>query len=96
MFNELPDKDYTCIVVGGSNDISHRGAVRVKVLGVTDSYEDDEQPYVYPALCMGLQQVPEVGYYLRVRFMHGDLNCGYYYGMSQTQELLPAAFTEYY
>lgn len=96
MFNELPEKDYICQVVGGSNDVSHRGAVRVKVLGITDFFEDNEQPYVYPALTMGMQQVPPVGYYLNVRFMHGDINCGYYYGMSQTPDLLPAAFTEYY
>ena len=96
MFNQLPDKDYIGLVVGGSNDINHRGAVRCKILGVTEEYEDDEQPYVYPAITTGIQQVPQVGYYLRIRFMHGDVNAGYYYGMSQTQDVAPAAFTEYY
>lgn len=96
MYNRLPDKDYPCLVVGGSNDITHRGAVRVRVLGITDNYEDDEQPYVYPAITTGIQQVPPIGYYLRVRFMRGDINCGYYYGMSPTPDMLPAEFTENY
>ena len=96
MFNQLPDKDYIGLVVGGSNDISHRGAVRAKILGVTEEFEDSEQPYVYPAITTGIQQVPPIGYYLRVRFMNGDVNAGYYYGMSQTPDIAPAAFTEYY
>ena len=96
MFNKLPDKDYTAIVVGGSNDIMHRGAVRVKILGITNDFSDDEQPYVYPAITTGLQQVPQIGYYLRVRFLHGDVNNGYYYGVSQTPNIAPAVFTENY
>lgn len=96
MFNTLPDKDYIGLVVNGSNDTMHRGAVRVKVLGITDNFEDDEQPYVYPAITTGIQQVPQVGYYLRIRFMNGDINSGYYYGMSQTQDVVPAGFNEYY
>ena len=96
MFNNLPDRDYTGIVVGGSNDTMHRGAVRVKILGITNDYEDDEQPYVYPAITTGIQQVPQVGYYLRIRFVGGDINCGYYYAMSQTPNINPAVFTENY
>lgn len=92
----LPNQDYIGVVVGGSNDISHRGAVRAKILGVTEDFEDEEQPYVYPAITTGIQQVPQVGYYLRIRFMDGDIHCGYYYGMSQTQDVNPAAFTEFY
>lgn len=96
MFNNLPDRDYTGIVVGGSNDTMHRGAVRVKILGITNDYEDDEQPYVYPAITTGIQQVPQVGYYLRIRFVGGDINSGYYYAMSQTPNINPAVFTENY
>lgn len=96
MFNSLPDRDYTGIVVGGSNDTMHRGAVRVKILGITNDYEDDEQPYVYPAITTGIQQVPQVGYYLRIRFVGGDINSGYYYAMSQTPNINPAVFTENY
>lgn len=96
MLNRLPDQDYIGLVVGGSNDIHHNGAVRCKILGITDNFEDEEQPYVYPAITNGIQQVPQVGYYLRIRFLNGDINYGYYYGMSQTQDVAPAAFTEYY
>jgi hypothetical protein len=37
----LPNQDYIGVVVGGSNDISHRGAVRAKILGVTEEFEDE-------------------------------------------------------
>jgi len=96
MFNKLPEQDYIAIVVGGSNDIMHRGAVRVKVLGITNEFDNDEQPYVYPAITTGIQQVPQIGYYVRVRFLNGDINCGYYYGMSQTANVAPSVFTENY
>ena len=96
MFNKLPEKDYMALVVGGSNDTMHRGAVRVKVLGITNDFADDEQPYVYPAITTGIQQVPQVGYYVRVRFLGGDINSGYYYGVSQTPNIAPAEFTENY
>ena len=96
MFNRLPNKDYTGLVVGGSNDTMHRGAVRVKILGITDEFDDDDQPYVYPAITTGLQQVPQIGYYLRIRFLNGDVQAGYYYGVSQTPNVAPAVFTENY
>ena len=96
MFNRLPNKDYTGLVVGGSNDTMHRGAVRVKILGITDDFDEDDQPYVYPAITTGLQQVPQIGYYVRIRFLNGDVQAGYYYGVSQTPNVAPAVFTENY
>ena len=96
MYNKLPEKDYVAIVVGGSNDIMHRGAVRAKILGITNDFADEDQPYVYPAITNGLQQVPPIGYYLRVRFLHGDINSGYYYAMSPTANIAPPVFTESY
>lgn len=96
MLNKLTDDYYKCVVVGGSNDIDHRGAVRVKVLGVTDMFDDEDQPYVYPALTGGMQQVPQKGYVLRVKFKQGDINQGYYYGMSQTPHELPPDFVRSY
>lgn len=88
----LPDREYTCVVVGDSNDTEHRGAVRVKILGLTNSLTDKEQVHVYPALMNGIQQVPQIGYYLRVRFENGDPHCGRYFGMSATPSVIPAAF----
>lgn len=74
----------------------HRGAVRVKVCGITDSWDDIEQPYVYPSLMGGIQQVPQKGYYLRVRFDRGDINSGRYYGMSATPSILPVDYVGEY
>lgn len=90
------NKEFLCQVVAGSCDPDQRGAVRAKVLGVTDSWADNEQPYIYPDLNGGIQQVPQVGYILRVKFLNDDINCGRYMGMSQTPNLLPAAYYDNY
>lgn len=95
--NKLPPGEYICEVLGGSNDPMKRGAVLVKVLGVTDDFKDEEQPYVYPAITNGIRQVPQKGYFLRVRFKNGDINCGKYYGMSQTSHMeLPPEYVSNY
>lgn len=96
MYNKLPDTDYLAVVVQGSVDTMHRGAVKARVLGITDELDDDDQPYFYPALNGSLQQVPPVGYYLRVRFEDGDINRGTYYGMSATTDVLPPEFADNY
>ena len=93
---KLDEDYYVCEVVGGSRDALHRGAVRVKICGITDSWDETEQPYVYPALTGGIQQVPQKGYYLRVRFDRGDINCGRYYGMSATPSILPVDYVNEY
>ena len=61
MYNKLPDVDYLAVVVQGSVDTMHRGAVMARVLGVTDELDDEDQPYFYPALNSSIQQVPPVG-----------------------------------
>lgn len=93
---KLEEDYYICEVVGGSQDAMHRGAVRVKICGITDTWDDSEQPYVYPALTGGMQQVPQKGYFLRVRFDRGDINCGRYYGMSATPSILPVDYVNEY
>ena len=50
IYNKLPDVDYLAVVVQGSVDTMHRGAVMARVLGVTDELDDEDQPYFYPAL----------------------------------------------
>ena len=96
MYNKLPDVDYLAVVVPGSIDTMHRGAVMARVLGVTDELDDEDQPYFYPALNSSIQQVPPVGYYLRVRFEDGDINRGTYYGMSATPDVMPPEFADSY
>lgn len=96
MYNVLPDVDYIAVVVEGSVDTMHRGAVKARVLGVTDEFDDDDQPYFYPALSGGLQQVPQPGYFLRVRLEDGDINRGFYYGISATPSYLPPEYSDSY
>lgn len=96
MRNQLPPGEYTCVVISGKVDKEKRGAVPVKVIGVTDDWADDVQPYVYPAISSGMQQVPQKGYYLLVRFKDNDINQGYYYGISSTPAILPAEYVSEY
>lgn len=96
MYNKLPKMDYMAVVVPGSIDTMHRGAVKAHILGVTDELSDEDQPYVYPALIGGIQQVPPAGYYLRVRFEDNDINLGTYYGVSATPSVLPSEFADSY
>lgn len=94
--NSLTNDYYICEVVETGIDSMKSGGVRAKILGVTDDYADDDQPYVYPQLGNGLQQVPQKGYLLRVRFRDGNINMGEYYGMSQTKTFLPADYVAGY
>jgi hypothetical protein len=44
MYNKLPKMDYMAVVVPGSIDTMHRGAVKAHILGVTDDLSDEYQP----------------------------------------------------
>lgn len=84
---------YYGVVVGTKVDREHSGAVQAKILGVTDNWENDAQPWIMPQLGYGMQAVPQEGYYLLVRFLNGDINQGIYYGVSQSQNYMPAEYT---
>lgn len=95
-YNRLPPGDYIGLVIPGGVDTFHRGGVRAVILGVTEPFEDEDQPYIYPALGFGIQQVPPPGYYVLVRFIDGNINYGRYYGMSATPSLLPSEYAANY
>jgi len=87
---------YYAQVVGSSVDPNRVGCVQARVSGVTDLWEDKFQPWFAPQLSTGMQQVPQKGQWLMVRFLDGDINQGMYYGVSQTKNFLPENFVGEY
>lgn len=87
---------YYAQVVGVSVDPNRVGCVQARVSGVTDLWEDKFQPWFAPQLTTGMQQVPQKGHWLMVRFLNGDINQGMYYGVSQTKSFLPENFVSEY
>lgn len=87
---------YYAQVVGTSVDPHRVGCVQARVSGVTDMWEDKFQPWFAPQLTTGMQQVPQKGHWLMVRFLDGDINQGMYYGVSQTRNFLPENFVGEY
>lgn len=87
---------YYAQVVGSSVDPNRVGCVQARVSGVTDLWEDKFQPWFAPQLSTGMQQVPQKGQWLMVRFLDGDINQGMYYGVSQTKNFLPENFVSEY
>lgn len=89
MAGRLTEPYYYAQVVGTEVDPNRSGGVRAKICGITEEWEDDVQPWVYPRLGDGMQRVPSRGEWLLVSFSHGDINEGVYFGVSQTQRFLP-------
>ena len=92
----LPLPFYYGQVVGTMIDTNHTGAVQAVIKGVTDDWKVEEQPWVYPQLGLGLEAVPQEGYWLLIRFLNGDIMQGLYYGVSATPSFLPKEYTENY
>ena len=92
----LEDGLYDAIVITNEIDPTASGGVRAKILGYTDTYKDNEQPFVYPELINGQQSVPLKGYYLKVKFLHGNINMGRYVAVSQSANYLPKEYVSQY
>ncbi len=94
--NRLPLPFYYGQVVGTMIDTNHTGAVQAVIKGVTDDWKVEEQPWIYPQLGLGLEAVPQEGYWLLIKFLNGDIMQGLYYGVSATPSFLPREYTENY
>ena len=77
-------------------DTNHTGAVQAVIKGVTDDWRTEDQPWIYPQLGLGLEAVPQEGYWLLIKFLNGDIMQGLYYGVSATPSFLPREYTENY
>jgi len=84
----LTDKYYDAIVINDDIDPNKQGAVRVRIIGVTDGLADDEQPFAVPAVASS-SNIPYKGYHLKVEFDDGDINKPKYTSMSVERNVYP-------
>jgi len=89
------DKYYDAIVINGDVDPNHAGAVRVKIFGITDTFEIEQQPFASPTV-NNIQAVPTKGTYLRVSFEDGDINLPNYLQVSPEKTPLPQDYKDNY
>lgn len=86
---------YDAVVVNADIDPNHAGAVRAKIIGVTDDFKDSDQPFVLPVV-NSFMAVPTKGSYLRVEFDDGDINKGHYTHTSARTSILPQDYVDNY
>lgn len=86
--SKLLDKYYDAIVITDEVDPNKQGAVRVRIIGVTDGLADDEQPFAVPAVGTS-SNIPYKGYHLKVEFDEGDPNRPKYTSMSAERNVYP-------
>lgn len=89
------DKYYDAVVITGDVDPNHDGAVRIKILGVTDGLTDEQQPFAMPSV-NGMQAVPTKGTFLRVSLEDGDVNWPKYLQVSAEKQVLPPEYVNNY
>ena len=86
---------YDAVVISDEIDPNHAGAVRVRVVGVTDEFGDSDQPFVLPC-ANSFMAVPTKGSWLRVEFEDGDINRGRYTHVSADINFYPDEYLQNY
>lgn len=86
---------YDAVVISDEIDPNHAGAVRVRVIGVTDEFNDSDQPFVLPC-ANSFMAVPTKGSWLRVEFSDGDINMGRYTHVSADLNFYPEEYLQNY
>jgi len=89
------DQIYDAVVITDEIDPNHAGAVRVKIIGVTDDLDDKDQLFVLPVVS-SFMAVPTKGTYLRVEFEDGDIHRGRYTHASADLSYLPKEYVDGY
>ena len=91
----LKDKSFDGIVVDSAIDPGKHGAVRVKIIGLTDDLENKFQPLAIPVV-NGMTAVPTVGSKLRIYFEDGDIHQPKYTHVSANTGVLPGDYVDEY
>lgn len=86
---------YEAIVVSDETDRTLSGGVRILVIGVTDTLEDDVQPLALPAVD-SFMGVPTKGSYLKVYFEDGDIHQPIYLQVSPQKSYLSSDYIANY
>ena len=92
---KLNDSYYDAIVISDEIDTNHEGAVRIKILGITDNLKNEDQPFALPSVDY-MMAVPTKGSYLKVSFDEGDINKPKYFAVSAQKSYLPQSYVEEY
>ena len=82
------DKYYDGVVISNDVDPNRAGAVRVKIIGITDELDIKDQPFAIPAV-NALTGVPTEGTFLEIRFDEGDIHKPKYFNSSAEAAYLP-------
>lgn len=93
--NLLTDKYYEGVVVSDEVDPYHAGAVRVRIIGITDDLKPNQQPWAIPSI-QNHSGVPTKGTVLEISFDEGDINKPKYFNFSTEKSYLPAAYVQNY
>lgn len=89
------DQIYDGVVISDEVDPNHAGAVRVKIIGVTDGFDEKDQPFVLPTV-NSFMAVPTKNSWLRVEFEDGDINRGRYTHVSADLSHYPQEYMDNY
>lgn len=92
---KLDRQFYDAVVISDETDRSLSGGVRVLIIGVTDTIEDDLQPFALPAV-NSFMGVPTKGSYLKVYFEDGDIHQPIYLHVSPQKSYLPDDYISNY
>ena len=88
---KFSDKYYDGVVVSSDIDPNRAGAVRVKIIGLTDELDIKDQPFAIPAI-NSLTGVPTAGTYLEIRFDEDDIHKPKYFNSSTEKNYLPTDY----
>lgn len=92
---ELNNMLYDAVVISDEVDRTLSGAVRVSIIGVTNTLEDDIQPWALPSVSP-MMGVPTKGTYLKVYFENNDVHQPVYLQFSPQKAYLPPDFISNY
>lgn len=91
----LDDKYYEGIVVSDEVDPNHAGAVKTRIVGVTDEIPDELLPWSIPAV-VNFSAVPTKGSILEIVFDEGDVNKPKYFNATAEKNYLPDLYNSGY
>lgn len=63
---------YDAVVVDNVNDNTNSGAIRVNILGITDTFKENTLPWAYPVVGL-VNKVPTKGTFVTIRFRQDDM-----------------------
>jgi len=92
---KFTDRYYDGVVVSDDIDPNRAGAVRVRIIGITDELDPKDQPWAIPAISSFIS-VPTTGTFLEIVFDEGDIHKPKYFKSSAEKTYLPRGYVAGY